>query len=256
MLVVEDDLQVQETVVEILKGLGYTVLKAADGQSALSIINSGMPIDLLFTDVVMPGELRSPELARRAKAILPGLEVLFTSGYTQNAIVHGGRLDAGVELLSKPYRREDLARKIRFMFANRQHVESLHRERSSMKAAPEQSSAAGRRRSILLVEDNEDARLLTAELLVALGHVVDAVGSAEEALQRMERGDIDVLLTDISLPRMSGIDLAAQARAEQPALDIVFVSGHDKDNAGLSDTSAKFLLKPFNLAQLDLALTC
>ena len=253
VLVVEDDLHVQETVVEILKGLGYTVLKAADGQSALSIINSGMPIDLLFTDVVMPGELRSPDLARQAKAILPGLEILFTSGYTQNAIVHGGRLDAGVELLSKPYRREDLARKIRFMFANRQHVEALHRERSSLKKAPTQAGAA-RGRSILLVEDNEDARMLTAELLVALGHVVDAVGSAEEALQRMERGDIDVLLTDISLPRMSGIDLAAQARAERPALDIVFVSGHDKDNAGLSDTSAKFLLKPFNLAQLDLAL--
>lgn len=255
VLVVEDDLQVQETVVEILKGLGYTVLKAADGQSALSIINSGLPIDLLFTDVVMPGELRSPDLARQAKAILPGLEILFTSGYTQNAIVHGGRLDAGVELLSKPYRREDLARKIRFMFANRQHVEALHRERSSMKAAPAPASA-GRGRSILLVEDNEDARMLTAELLVALGHVVDAVGSAEEALQRMQRGDIDVLLTDISLPRMSGIDLAAQVRAERPALDIVFVSGHDKDNAGLSDPSAKFLLKPFNLAQLDLALTC
>ena len=255
VLVVEDDLHVRETVVEILKGLGYTVLKAADGQSALSIIDSGLPIDLLFTDVVMPGELRSPDLARKAKAILPGLEILFTSGYTQNAIVHGGRLDAGVELLSKPYRREDLARKIRFMFANRQHVESLHRERSSMKAAPAQPDG-GRRRNILLVEDNEDARMLTAELLESLGHMVDAVGTAEEALQRMERGDIDVLLTDISLPRMSGIDLAAQARAGQPELDIVFVSGHDKDNAGLSDASAKFLLKPFNLAQLDLALTC
>jgi len=255
VLVVEDDLQVQETVVEILKGLGYTVLKASDGQSALSIIDSGLPIDLLFTDVVMPGELRSPELARRAKAILPGLEILFTSGYTQDAIVHGGRLDAGVELLSKPYRREDLARKIRFMFANRQHVESLHRERSSMKAGPAQPGG-GRRRNILLVEDNEDARMLTAELLETLGHTVEAVGSAEEALQRMERGDIDVLLTDISLPRMSGIELAAQARTGQPELDIVFVSGHDKDNAGLSDASAKFLLKPFNLAQLDLALTC
>lgn len=254
VLVVEDDPQVQETVVEILKGLGYTVLKAADGQSALSIIDSGLPIDLLFTDVVMPGELRSPDLARKAKAILPGLEILFTSGYTQNAIVHGGRLDAGVELLSKPYRREDLARKIRFMFANRQHVESLHRERSSMKATPAQPGG-GRRRSILLVEDNEDARMLTAELLESLGHMVDAVGSAEEALQRMERGDIDVLLTDISLPRMSGIDLAAQARAGQPELDIVFVSGHDKDNAGLSDASAKFLLKPFNFAQLENALS-
>ena len=75
-----------------------------------------MPIDLLFTDVVMPGPVRSPELARQARLLLPDIEVLFTSGYTQNAIVHGGRLDPGVELLSKPYRREDLARKIRAMF--------------------------------------------------------------------------------------------------------------------------------------------
>ena len=61
----------------------------------------------------MPGSIKSTELARRAQNRLPGLRVLFTSGYTQNAIVHGGRLDPGVELLVKPYRREDLARKVR-----------------------------------------------------------------------------------------------------------------------------------------------
>jgi len=71
---------------------------AADAASALPIIESGLPIDLLFTDVVMPGPLRSPELARKAKERLPNIAVLFTSGYTENAIVHGGRLDAGVEL--------------------------------------------------------------------------------------------------------------------------------------------------------------
>jgi FixJ family two-component response regulator len=67
----------------------------------------------LFTDVVMPGALKSPELARLARARLPELAVLFTSGYTENAIVHDGRLDAGVDLLSKPYSREQLAKKIR-----------------------------------------------------------------------------------------------------------------------------------------------
>jgi CheY-like chemotaxis protein len=255
ILVVEDDPQVQETVVEILKALGYKVLKAGDGRSALSIIDSGMAIDLLFTDVVMPGELRSPDLARQAKAILPALEVLFTSGYTQNAIVHGGRLDAGVELLSKPYRREDLARKIRYMFASRQHLRSLQQERSTLQAA-ERQPCVDMRRNILLVEDNAEARLLTMELLASLGHVIEAVGSAEEALPHLERGAIDVLLTDISLPRMSGTDLAAAARAARPALDIIFVSGHDKDNAGISDPAAKFLLKPFSLAQLQKALTC
>jgi len=113
ILVAEDDPDVQATVVELLTELGYTVLRANDAQSALSVIESGMAIDLLFTDVVMPGALKSPELARLARARLPELRVLFTSGYTENAIVHDGRLDAGVELLSKPYSREQLARKVR-----------------------------------------------------------------------------------------------------------------------------------------------
>ena len=119
ILVAEDDPAVQATVVAILSELGYRVLKANDAESALQVVKSGEQIDVLFTDVVMPGSLRSPELAKQAKAILPDLAVLFTSGYTQNAIVHGGRLDPGVNLLSKPYRREQLARKIRQVIATR-----------------------------------------------------------------------------------------------------------------------------------------
>ncbi|MFZ6641818.1 PAS domain S-box protein [Undibacterium sp. TC4M20W] len=118
ILVAEDDEQVRTTVITMLSTLGYTVLHAADAQSALAIIEAGAKIDLLFTDVVMPGPMRSPELARKAREHLPNLAVLFTSGYTQNAIVHGGRLDAGVELLSKPYSREALARRIRSVIAN------------------------------------------------------------------------------------------------------------------------------------------
>lgn len=118
ILVAEDDEQVCATVVSMLTELGYQVLKAGDAVAALSIIESGAKIDLLFTDVVMPGPLRSPDLARKARERIPDLAVLFTSGYTQNAIVHGGRLDAGVELLSKPYTREALARKIRLVIAN------------------------------------------------------------------------------------------------------------------------------------------
>ena len=102
ILVVEDDEAVRDTVIALLGELGYRVLKAHDAQSALAVIESGIPIDLLFTDVVMPGVLKSPELARKAKERLPELGVLFTSGYTENSIVHGGRLDEGVNLLSKP----------------------------------------------------------------------------------------------------------------------------------------------------------
>ena len=119
ILVAEDDAEVRSTVVETLRDLGYRVLTASDAASALTVIESGVAIDLLFTDVVMPGTLKSPELARKAKERLPGVAVLFTSGYTENAIVHGGRLDLGVELLSKPYSREMLARKVRQVMAKR-----------------------------------------------------------------------------------------------------------------------------------------
>ena len=119
ILVAEDDDEVRSTVVELLSALGYRVLTARDAASALTVIESGARIDLLFTDVVMPGPLRSPELARMARQRLPSLAVLFTSGYTENAIVHGGRLDPGVELLGKPYTHEALARKIRQLLGNR-----------------------------------------------------------------------------------------------------------------------------------------
>ena len=119
ILVAEDDAEVRSTVVETLRELGYRVLTANDAASALTVIESGVSIDLLFTDVVMPGTLKSPELARKARERLPGVAVLFTSGYTENAIVHGGRLDLGVELLSKPYSREMLARKVRQVMAKK-----------------------------------------------------------------------------------------------------------------------------------------
>jgi signal transduction histidine kinase len=113
ILVVEDDEEVRATVSELLRELGYDVLTARDAASALPILESGVKIDLLFTDVVMPGPLRSPELARKAKQRIPDIGILFTSGYTENAIVHGGRLDPHVSLLTKPYTRRTLAARIR-----------------------------------------------------------------------------------------------------------------------------------------------
>jgi CheY-like chemotaxis protein len=101
----------------MLADLGYQVLRARDANSAIAIIESGVAIDLLFTDVVMPGAFGATELARRAQERLPGLPVLFTSGYTENAIIHGGRLEQGVELLSKPFTQDELARKLRKILA-------------------------------------------------------------------------------------------------------------------------------------------
>ena len=113
ILVVEDDMEVRLTAVGTLGALGYHVIDAVDGASALALLEQGAEVDLLFTDVVMPGPVSSTELAEQARRILPNVAVLFTSGYTRNALTHGGRLQEGVQLLSKPYQRTQLAHKIR-----------------------------------------------------------------------------------------------------------------------------------------------
>ena len=117
ILVVEDNELVRQLVEKMLASLGYEVVSASDGNEALSLIEGEDNIDLLFTDVVMPGGLSGRQVADRARAIRPDLPVLFTSGYTENAIVHQGRLDEGVHLLQKPYRRDKLATKIRRVMA-------------------------------------------------------------------------------------------------------------------------------------------
>jgi PAS domain S-box-containing protein len=113
LLVVEDDHLVRNHVAAQLRELGYQVVAAAGAAEALELLRQPGGIDLLFTDVVMPGALHGPALAEAARRLRPGLRVLFTSGYTENGIIHHGRLDPGVLLLNKPYRRRDLAGKVR-----------------------------------------------------------------------------------------------------------------------------------------------
>ncbi|MGH6927186.1 MAG: PAS domain S-box protein, partial [Dongiaceae bacterium] len=113
ILVVEDDPLVRSFVVFQLRDLGYDVLEAADGPAAEKVLEDGASIDLLFTDVVMPGGMTGRQLAEKAKHRRPGLKTLYTSGYTEDSIVHHGKLDPGVCFLSKPFRRQDLAIKVR-----------------------------------------------------------------------------------------------------------------------------------------------
>jgi CheY-like chemotaxis protein len=112
VLLVDDDELVRSTVGAMLDDLGYRVVSAVDGAQALAALEREPGVALLFTDVVMPG-MSGRQLADQARKLRPGLRVLFTSGYTENSIVHHGRLDAGVELLSKPYDRDRLAAKLR-----------------------------------------------------------------------------------------------------------------------------------------------
>jgi PAS domain S-box-containing protein len=113
ILVVEDDELVGNYVIAQLHTLGYFTLAARNGNEALALFEAGADFDLLFTDVIMPGGMNGRQLADEIRRRRPELKTLFTSGYTENAIIHHGRLDAGVLLLAKPYRKSDLARMIR-----------------------------------------------------------------------------------------------------------------------------------------------
>jgi len=259
VLVVEDDEEVRGTVIDMLSDLGYRVLKAKDAQSALAIIESGVPIDLLFTDVVMPGPLRSPELARKAQERLPGIAVLFTSGYTENAIVHGGRLDEGIELLSKPYTREAMARKIRHVLRNQQQ-RSVARSPSPRLSAPRAdgngADVATRPLRILLIEDDPLIRTSTADMISALGHSVREAENGREALDLLDSGAYDVIVTDLALPDMSGEEIAARAVKQRSQLRVVFATGYEAPARGARQNGFEpvILQKPYDERQIAAAL--
>jgi CheY-like chemotaxis protein len=118
ILVVEDDRLVRAYVLAQLNSLGYVSLEAANAAEALALIENHQKFDLLFTDVIMPGAMNGRQLADEIRKDRRELKVLYTSGYTENAIVHHGRLDSGVLLLAKPYRKSELARMIRMALAS------------------------------------------------------------------------------------------------------------------------------------------
>lgn len=265
ILVVEDDEAVRVTVVDTLVELGYRVLCAGDGQSALTIVRNGEPIDLLFTDVIMPGPVASTEMVRQARLLQPQLQILFTSGFTRDAIVHRDRLQAGVNLISKPYAREELARKLRQLLDD--GIAAAHSSpaiaclpsdvpendpvlHNSASAATVPTPSG--RRSVLLVEDSEDVRETTIEFIIEVGYDVVAVETAEAALEAMASARYDVLFTDVSLPGMSGIELLKRVRAADPSQRVVIASGYGADlgkhgfGAGVS-----VLTKPYDLAALE-----
>ncbi|MEV4934952.1 hybrid sensor histidine kinase/response regulator [Sphingobium sp. LSP13-1-1.1] len=116
VLVCEDDDKVRAYTVDVLKELGYRVMEADNGAAALQALEmASEPIDLLFTDVILPGGMTGADIAQQARAQQPGLRILFATGYARNAIIHHGRLDPGVELLTKPFTYAELAAKVRDM---------------------------------------------------------------------------------------------------------------------------------------------
>ena len=115
VLVVEDDPEVRTLSVALWRSFGYEIVEAADGESALKILDSAPRVNLLFTDVVLPGGMSGPQLAMEVRNRFPGIAVLYTSGYTDLVNVDQSAFDEDTELLQKPYRKADLARKVRLV---------------------------------------------------------------------------------------------------------------------------------------------
>jgi CheY-like chemotaxis protein len=210
----------------MLNDLGYTCLQASDGAAALEVLKSDAKIDLLFTDVVRPGPVKSRDLAAEAVALRPGLPVLFTSGYTENAIVHQGRLDEGIQLLSKPYPRDELARKISGLLKTAQSV-------------------------VLVVEDDALVRMAAVDMVETLGFTALQAADAGEALGILSgKGRVDILFTDIGLPGMRGPELAAKAIELRPALKVIFATGYSETDEARAIEGAAHLGKPYQHDQL------
>jgi PAS domain S-box-containing protein len=244
VLVVEDDRRVQLTAVDMLSQLGYSVLTANDAMEALTVLRSGAKVDLLFTDVVMPGSLLSPEMARQAAAMRPGLKVLFTSGHTRDTAGLAGQVRRGVDLLQKPYSRIQLARRMREVLDGATGASAAPPVRAA------QPDAVPHPQHVLVVEDEVGARDALCELLTMLGHTWKAAGKAEEALLLLQQEPFDVLLTDVRLPGMSGLDLARAATGVRPQARIVFVSGDDAPARDTLPFPWTALRKPYGLDQL------
>jgi signal transduction histidine kinase/CheY-like chemotaxis protein len=248
ILVVEDDVSVRQTAVDMLRQLGYQVSTAESGKQAMAVLQNGARFDLLFTDVVMPGYIGSRELAREAQALLPGIRVLYTSGYTENAVIHHGRLDPGVHLLSKPYGIEELARKVRLVLSMK--------SREAEVAAPE--PAHQQIGHVLLVEDDALVALSTADMLEQLGLRVRQAATGRQALEIVEaHPDLDAVIADVGLPDMDGYRLVQEIRQLRPGIKIIMATGLANDSGQAkkgNESGIVHLGKPYQLADIQGAL--
>ena len=251
ILVAEDDEAVRETVVAMLSELGYRVVKAKDPERALTILESGVAVDLLFTDVIMPGALKSTELARKAQERQPDIGILFTSGYTENSIVHGARLDKDVALIGKPYTKEALAGKLRHVLAGRaQRKAGANPEGGGVADRTSDGAARGEALRFLVCEDDAFIRMSTVEMLEDLGHQAIEAANAEEALAILAAEKVDILLTDVGLPDMSGGALATRARSQIATLAVIFATGQETVDDVTPGPSVAIISKPYDSAAL------
>jgi CheY-like chemotaxis protein len=193
-------------------------------------------ITVLFTDIGLPGGMNGRQLADEARKRRPNLKVLFTTGYARNAIVHEGRIDPGVELITKPFTQSALSEKLRDII-----------------------DARWTPARVLIVEDEFMIQMLAVEYLQEIGLKVDTAASAAEALNKLRRipGGVDAVIIDMGLPDRKGDALVREVRSVYPSLPIVIASGHRTEDLRrvFKDTAEiTFLNKPYSAEQLRAAM--
>jgi PAS domain S-box-containing protein len=249
ILLVEDDELVRRLAQRQLAELGYQVLSAENGAEAMNIVRARPDIDLLLTDVVMPGGLNGPQLADAARAVRPGLKVLFSSGYADQALVHGGRLDPGTNLLGKPYGRQELARKVRMVL-----------EQSADTDAP---GLQARPRRLLVLDDDPMVAKVLGIAAGRLGFEVAMTSDAPAFLERASTWAPSHVAIDLAMPGMDGVRVLDKLAEAGCDARVIIASGADADqiNAALDHARAKglpvagALAKPFSMGTLRELLT-
>ncbi|SMH33408.1 response regulator [Azospirillum agricola] len=225
VLLVEDDPIIRMGTAELLREWGHAVVEAANANAALVVLTGKEPLDLLFTDVVMPPGMPGTELARHAQRLRPGLPVLLTSGFAAHAVGAGDGIGPEVAMIAKPYAPEDL----------RQHLARAAAVRAGRrKAAPEMAASgttaeapmtgaapsagpAGRAPRLLIAEDLEINRELLAAIFQQSGYGLDLVADGAAAVEAMRGGaDYDLVLMDVHMPVMNGLEATRLIRAMPP----------------------------------------
>jgi PAS domain S-box-containing protein len=236
ILAVEDDDDVRAHSTGILRELGYTVIEAVSATAAIQALRKHPEIVLLFTDVGLPGGTNGRQLADAAQTLRPDLKVLFTSGYARNAIVHDGRLEQGVQLITKPFTYAALASKL-----------------SEVLAAPVGSER------VLLVEDEQLVQMLAVDHLEELGYQVETASTATEAVNKVKLliGDLAFAIVDVGLPDRKGDVLVSELRALYPQLPIAVASGYGEGDLRSRLGTVRpiaFIQKPYTRDDLEAAI--
>jgi CheY-like chemotaxis protein len=246
VLVAGADLAAREA--PALEALGYRVLQAADGRAALDELERGTAVDLLMAPVAAAGAMRGAELAACVREAWPTMAVLLAGDAPPDA---SDRAAAGIEFLDERHGPDDLALRVRHVLGNQQQVNALAKVLRQTAPQPAPVAAADPHWRVLLVEDQDEVRDTSRQLLELLGCEVRAVPDAESADDALQHCEFDVMLTDITLPGRSGLELARTAAVRQPALRIIVSSGYGRNVSRLPGVRTWALPKPYGVRELE-----